>query len=117
MKVKYFVIFVSLITFFFSCKEEYQPELSDEKMIDILVDLHVAEAASMSLGKELKDSLINVYYPQIFEMNAVKDSVFFKDFEELRKNPKKLEMIYQRVYEDVEQLGSDRMEGDSLKKK
>ena len=59
----------------------------------------------MSLGREAKDSLIAVYYAQIFEIHSVQDSTFFNEFEILRKDPKKLKNIYEKVLEEIEKLG------------
>ena len=108
--MKYFLSILLVFIIFSNCKEEYEPQLSDEQIIEVLVDLHIAEAASMSLGTKIKDSVINVYYPQIFEIHGIQDSLFFKEFEIIRKNPKKLEGIYEKVLEEIDQLGSQRVE-------
>ena len=44
---------------FMACKKAKTSELlvSDEKMISILVDLHIAEAAILTARKTLKDSV------------------------------------------------------------
>lgn len=112
-----FLISLIFILLCSTCKEEPKPNLSDEKMISVLADLHIAEAAAMSLKKNTKDSIMEVYYQQVFEIHEVKDSAFFKDLKMLRENPTRVEEIYQKVIEKVEQLGVKKIEQDSLKKK
>ena len=102
-----------------SCKEEIKLTLTDDQMIDVLTDMHIAEAAILSLNKKLKDSVATVYYAQIFEIHGVEDSVFNRDIEILRNDAKHLEDIYQKVIVKIEQLdiGSPevpKLEKDSL---
>ena len=116
--MKHIVLIIILLLTFSNCqKQEKVPQLSDEQIIKVLVDLHIAEASSLSLGNELKDSVINLYYPQIFEIHGIEDSLFFKEFAVIRKNPKKLEMIYEKVLVEIEQLGSEKVEPKSPPKK
>ena len=104
-----FFLFFIIIAFSF-CKKEPKLNIPDEKMIKILVDLQIAEASSMSLGRTVKDSVIGVHYDQVFKIHGVNDSIFFKEFEILRSNPARVEAIYQKVFEEIEQLGSEKVE-------
>ena len=75
------ILFLCFLISITSCKEEIKPQLSDEEMVDILADMHIAESAILSLNRRLKDSVSQVYYKQIFEIHEVEDSVFYKDLE------------------------------------
>ena len=102
---------------FLGCKEEIKPSLSEEKMVDVLTDLHLAEASMLTLNKKLKDSVYLVYYGQIFEIHQVKDSVFFKDLELLRKDPERVEKVYAKVVDNIEQLDLKKEVDEPEKKK
>ncbi|MFK8008154.1 MAG: DUF4296 domain-containing protein [Saprospiraceae bacterium] len=94
-----------------SCQEEaIKPQISDEKMVKILTDLHISEAAILSLNQKIKDSISIVYYQQIFEIHGVTDSVFYKDLETLRGDAKKLEEIYIKVLDNIEVLDVKKVE-------
>lgn len=102
---------------FFSCKEEIKSGLSDEKMVNVLTDLHLAEASMLTLNKRLKDSIHVVYYEQVFKIHEVNDSLFFEELEILRKSPKRVEEIYTKVIDNIEQLDLKEEETDPKKKK
>lgn len=88
-----------------SCQqEEIKPQIADDEMVKILTDLHISEAAILSLNQKLKDSVSNVYYQQIFEIHGVTDSVFYQDLEILRNDAKRLEEIYNKVIDKIELL-------------
>ena len=95
-----------------SCEKTKTQELlvSDEKMISILVDLHIAEAAILSANKAQKDSIGGVYFQQIFNMHQIQDSLFYLNLEIISNDPKKTELIYEKVIEKLEKLdlGNDK---------
>ena len=106
-KVNITLVFLMMIFLLSSvgCKEEEeQPVLSEEKMIEVLTDLHIAEAGILSLSKNLKDSMAAIYYNQVFEIHEVKEADFFHDLELLRKSPKRLESTYGKVIVAIEKL-------------
>ena len=111
MKLKLFILLLLTSNIFLSCKqEEIKLQISDDEMVKILTDLHISEAAILSLNQKLKDSSTVIYYQQIFEIHGVTDSVFYSDLEILRKNSKRLEEIYQKVIVEVEQLDVEKVE-------
>lgn len=114
MKLTFFILIFILSNVFLSCKqEEIEFQIPDEKMIKILTDLHISEAAILSLNQKTKDSISPVYYQQIFEIHGVTDSVFYSDLEKLRSDSKRLEKIYQEVIVEIEQLDIKDVEIDS----
>ena len=115
MKLKFFILLLLTSSIFLSCKqEEIKLQISDEEMVKILTDLHIAEAAILSLNQKLKDSITVIYYQQIFEIHGVTDSVFYSDLEILRKDSKRLEEMYQKVIVEIEQLDVDKVNIDSV---
>lgn len=115
MKLKLFILLILSSSFFLSCKQEdIKLQIPDDELVKILTDLHISEAAILSLNQKLKDSMSVIYYQQIFEIHGITDSVFYHDLEILRNDSKKLEEIYQKVIVEVEQLDVKKMEVDSV---
>jgi Domain of unknown function (DUF4296) len=60
-----------LLSFFLACTEKTEkPVLSDEKLARIMADLNIAEAATIGLAGYPKDSMVQVYIAQVFEMHG-----------------------------------------------
>jgi len=100
------IFFLFVLLPIVSCNKSETQELlvSEEKMISILVDLHIAEAAILSANKVQKDSIGGVYYQQIFDMHQIPDSLFYRNLEIISNNPIKTEEIYEKVIEKLEKL-------------
>ncbi len=77
------------------------PDLPDKEMIRILADLHMAEIAAKKVHPTKKDSFLNVYYNQVYQIHHISKEKFEKEFEKLRKNPEKLEDIYKKSLDYV----------------
>ncbi len=117
MRLSFLIISIAVFSMI-GCKEELSTTLSDEKIVDILTDLHLAEASMLTLNKRLKDSVNRIYYGQVFEIHQVEDSIFFNDLEIIRKNPKRVEEIYTLVIDNIDQLDlNEKKEEEVLKKK
>ena len=113
-KIGVFILFYFGTTLFMSCQDEkVKFMIPDEEMIKILTDLHISEAAILSLNSNLKDSICNLHYQQIFEIHGISDSIFYLDLEKLRLDAKKLEKIYLKVLDNIELLNVTKIEKDS----
>jgi hypothetical protein len=110
MKTKrnYFFLFLSSIFILSSCYRE--PELStrkisDQKMIEILTDVHLAEAKLTEFAAKpevFKDSIAKVYYNNIFKIHQVKREEYDQCMNALMKNPDALSKIYEKVLEKLQ---------------
>lgn len=100
--------FVLLCLSLFACQKA-PPELlvPEEKLVAILADAHIAEAAIQNLIKEVKDSLGEVYYQQICEIHEVNKADFEQTMVQLREDPLRLEQIYRKV---MEKLSTENLE-------
>jgi hypothetical protein len=115
MKLKFLILLLCIFNFFLSCtQEKIKLQIPDEEMIKILTDLHISEAAILSLNQRTKDSISNIYYQQIFEIHGVTDSVFYSDLKILRNNAERLEAIYQEVMVEIEHLDVKKVKTDSV---
>jgi hypothetical protein len=111
------LIFFGSICFLSCQEEEIKLQIPDEEMVKILTDLHISEAAILSLNQKIKDSISVIYYQQIFEIHGVTDSIFYHDLKVLRTDSKKLEETYIKVLENIELLTVmkvEKVEEDSI---
>lgn len=104
------IIFILIITALMSsaCYREMDfPDaaLPKEKMIDILADVHLAEAKVIDYTgwtQQARDSLLVVYYNTIFKMHKVKAADFDQSMNAYMKNPEALSKIYEKVLEKLQ---------------
>ena len=61
-----FFLFLSFLFLFGQCQNGNSYSLSRVQMANILTDLHIAEGATTLLEGPKKDSIISLYYKQIF---------------------------------------------------
>lgn len=87
---------------FTACSSD-EPELKipEDKLVKILVDVHVAEAGFQNLSGEVKDSIANVYYEQIAEMHQIDRVLLDSTIIQVRRDAIKLTSIYDKVLEEL----------------
>lgn len=73
----------------------------EEKMIQVLADVHLAEASLQSLYGNEKDSTAQVYYQQIYFIHEIEEEQFEEAMQWLRRDPETAERIYARVMEEL----------------
>lgn len=78
------------------------PEFDEKQLISVLIDVHVAEAAAQNLRGRTKDSVLNVYYEQIFQVHGMDRAAFEATMESLREDPVRLEALYSEVMKEME---------------
>lgn len=88
---------------FLSCQrtviEKPKPLIKEQQMIEMLFDLHMAEATyrRMRYDSTLKNSSSANFYYSVLEKYEVPDSVFEKSFVYHASNPKNFEKLYRKV--------------------
>jgi hypothetical protein len=82
---------------------EEQLPISEAKLGDILLDIHVAETAmnQLQIGPK-KDSLANLYYDQIAEIHQVDREVMDTCLAIIQRNPEMMDRIYEKISEEVD---------------
>ena len=80
-------------------------DIPDEGLILALADLHLAEAAAQHLVGPLKDSTLQTYYRQVFDIHSMDEEAFRICFEELQKDPERLNLFYEKVLEELSRQG------------
>jgi Domain of unknown function (DUF4296) len=83
------------------------PTLPDERIVAIICDLAVADAAVSQLGGFERDSFAHMYYKQVFERHNTTLEVYEKDLRLLSVTPQRLQHIYAQAM--------DLLKADSLR--
>lgn len=93
--------------FFFSCQEQTIVPLpiEEEKLVAVVADLHLAEAAFQNLLKSQKDSLAPVYYAQVYEMHHITKAQLDSSLVILSAHPKRMVTFYEKVQEVLSKSG------------
>jgi len=73
--------------------------ISDEKMINILIDFHVAEAGVQEgrIKSDRNTKHITSYYNHIYNLHNVSEEDFQKTFEYLVGHPKEFDALYEKI--------------------
>lgn len=116
------VIFKWILVFIFfagvTCctKEETPYQLSDEQLAAIMADIHISESATQHLSLSFRDSMVLVYLDQVLEIHEVPKESFEADYDRLKRDPKKLQLVYAKVIERLNQLKIKKKESKNGKK-
>ena len=102
--MKYLRITLLLLPLFAACDRSDRLPISEDTLVATLVDVQLAEAALAGLSWPDKDSLTGVYYGQAYARNGVRQEEFTRAMDRLRDDPKRLETVYGRVVERLEEL-------------
>jgi hypothetical protein len=103
--MKYFICCLGFSFFLFcSTQQSEKPGIPDEKISRIMADLNVAEAATNGMSGYPKDSLMKVYFNQVFEMHGTSAEAYEKD---LRLVSADLPRLQQIVLQSVKLLGGE----------
>ncbi|MBK7871395.1 MAG: DUF4296 domain-containing protein [Saprospiraceae bacterium] len=94
---------MSIILFVAACtpRNERLP-IDEPKLVAILVDVHLAEAAMQEMPSIIQDSVGRIYYNQIFRIHQVSEADFNKTIYLLKMNPAKMESVYKKVSETLD---------------
>jgi len=77
-------------------------------MVSILVDVHIAEAASnVSRINDVQRFSASDLYPVIFKTHKTDSSAFRNSFDYYLRNPKKLDKIYEKVLNELSRRESE----------
>ena len=87
------------ITFAFSAchLDSHNLPIQKDKLIPVLIDIHMVEAVVDNDSQAMKDSLTALYYPQIF----AKHNIAAKDFDSTVKFMNERPQLMHDIYEDV----------------
>ena len=80
-----------------------QAVISKDKMVDILIDMHISEEAISELPyeKDTLKSLFKMKELEIFESYSVTEEMYRRSYSHYFFNPKELDNIYQVVIDSL----------------
>ncbi len=107
-----FIFLILLGTLLSSCYRDFErlePRLSEEVMIKVLADLHLAEARIAdynSVANAQKDSLAAYDYYRVFAIHQVDTADFQQSIEAYMSDPERMEQLYEKVLTQLQQARS-----------
>lgn len=90
-----------LLILIFACSSQEQLTIPKDKMVAILVDVHLAEAAMQRLVNKVKDTVSVRYYEEIFEIHQITEEIYLENLHILERNPALSKKIYEETMSKV----------------
>jgi hypothetical protein len=88
-----------------ACSSDRVPEsvMTEEQMINYLVELHIAESAVQNLRLKSDSAVVvfSVVEKRLLKEHNITDSTFVKSYNFYLQNPDKLESIYSAVVDTI----------------
>ncbi len=103
-------LYPALFLMLFACQNAPNAPVSEEKLTQVLFDIHTAEALVEGEVQDIRDSIARVYYAQICQKHNITQADFDSTMAVYTRNPVLLDTIYNRVLRRV------KAERDSLTK-
>jgi hypothetical protein len=85
------------MTILVSCEKQVNAPLSEEKFIQVLVDVHAAEALVQAESQVMRDSLSLGYFAQIFKRHGITQMDFDSTMNVYSREPIQFDSIYTRT--------------------
>lgn len=98
------VIYIYLLLLFSGCTLRPWGVLSQDKMVDILLDVHMVEAAIKTIDPNIKRIEKQEYYNRVFVNHGTTKEQFDKSIDWYSRKPDLLAIIYDEVKSEAEQL-------------
>lgn len=99
----YFCFFVFLFLLNTCKKNAVKLPLPMETAVELIIDVHSAEAALQNVYGRKKDSLAAIYYDQIYQIYQIDSLEFKKMIGALRDDPELMKEVYNRAIIQVEE--------------
>ncbi len=89
----------------YSCSSESQPDglLSEDQMVEVLIDIHMAEgmASALPIPYDSSKKIYPLLEKEVFLKHQIADSVYMKSFEHYLRDSKVMERIYSRTIDSL----------------
>ncbi|MDN3203158.1 DUF4296 domain-containing protein [Algoriphagus sediminis] len=100
--LKLFILFTILLT---GCSDQEKPEfiLNEDEMVNVLIDIHIAEGISSSLPVSYDSSgvMYTLLEKDVFTKHEITDSVFTQSMLYYLQYPAEIDEIYGRVVDSL----------------
>ncbi len=107
MKKIYWILIFLPALILNSCKDKNEYILSEEEFIDVLVDIHIADAFNTShLSGSVQLSKIDsaTYYKVIFEKHHIEKARFDSTLKTYTMQPELMESVYDKVIDKLQKM-------------
>lgn len=94
-----FLIIISVLLFATSCNQAVKPDgiLQKDKLSEILVDVHMAEASLQLFNSNERDSIARGYYGHIFRIHEIEEAEFYTSMEYYSAHSKDMADVYEQA--------------------
>jgi len=75
-----------------------------EKLVTVISDAYIVEAAIQNYTQDIKDSLSDYYYEQLYEIHDITKEDYQKSLEIVKKYPDVLDSLYQNIADHLNEL-------------
>lgn len=100
-------IVLSCIWMLISCnsgKSESESLIPDDKLLNVLVDLHIAEGATQRFSTQEQDSVKNMFLTQILEIHHIRKGQIDSTLEKLYQQPERYQAMQSSVLDSMRNL-------------
>ena len=97
------MVFISLLVFSGCGQKKQEGPLSEDKLVEVLLDAHTAEAALSYLYGEKKDTFAENYYSEIYTIHDISESEFRQAIRDLRSDNAAMIRVYTRILEQLDE--------------
>lgn len=88
-----------------ACSRNTPPKgiLSEDKIVEVLIDIHMAEGtvSSLSIPYDSSKKIYPILEKKVFLKHQITDSVYMKSFEYYLRDSKVMERIYSRTIDSL----------------
>jgi hypothetical protein len=98
-----FLLATSLLSFFGCSQKKQEGTLSEDQLVEVLLDAHTAEAALSYLYGEKKDTFAENYYAEIYAIHDISETEFRQSIRNLRNDNAAMIRVYTRILEQLDQ--------------
>jgi len=92
-----FALILMIFSFVSCTSDSVTLPIEEEKLVDVLSDVHIMEGALLNRIQSQKDSIAKVYYQQVYDRHSITEGEFIQTLETLEDHPKTLSKIYSKV--------------------
>ena len=100
------MLLILLPFFLLTCDTTTELPVPEKKLVRVVADMQVAEAAMVGLSGFVRDSTAEVYYREIYALHQTDKDAVVASIDALKQQPKRLERFYAAVTKELERQGA-----------
>ena len=103
----YIFLFLTILSLIIACKsstEKKNPQLLDEKIANIMLDMHYADALLAEFSGEQRDSISAVFWERMTQLYGMSEKQIREEVAKLENDPEKMKLVLARVKEMADSI-------------